>query len=289
MNHYFIKLKSGKSQNLINAMVRNLKLDKELALKLVMQGSVWDADKNIRIKDSNFLIKNELIKVIKPDYPVNEYFLKKEFIIYEDPHFLIVYKESGVPTQGTQYSDITDLTYGIQKYFDEKNIQFKASCVNRLDMGTEGLVFFAKTKEAGSKLHIMFHDRKIKKAYYAATAKFDIQIKSMIIRDSLEWLGKKQDAETMIRFIKEMNGLYYFLVLPHTGRTHQIRKHFKAYLHPISGDALYGGYSRNDKMMLNCFYYRFIHPYTFKKMKVSYMEDRYKFLSAGSRCFKELL
>jgi 23S rRNA-/tRNA-specific pseudouridylate synthase len=66
--------------------------------------------------------------------------------------------------------------------------------------------------------------------------------------------------------------------MPHTGRTHQIRKHFQKYLIPIYGDSIYGAYSNSDRMMLDCFSYKFIHPVTNKKMKVFYLKNEFEFL-----------
>lgn len=273
MKKYYIQLKKNTSMPLVDAVSKHINIDKAQALKTIMQGSVWFENK--RLKDPNQIIKDELLTVFYPEFPIEEFTLDENDIIYEDDYFIIVNKPAGVNTNQSPFSDIDSLPYGVQKYYDKKKINYRVNVINRLDKPTSGLVFFAKNKEIEIYLHKLFNERNVRKLYLAITPHFDIEKKEMLIKDSLEWKGKEKEAISYIKFIKEKNNLFYFTVYPMTGRTHQIRKHFQKYLVPIIGDSLYGKYSSKDRLQLICFYYKFKHPVTKKSLEIKYLPEEY--------------
>ena len=114
--------------------------------------------------------------------------------------------------------------------------------------------------------------------YLAITPKCDLKQKSLLINDPVEFKGKSYEAITKIWLYKEINNEFIFLVYPMTGRTHQIRKHFKKFLIPIKGDALYGNYSPDDKLQLICFYYKFRHPITKENIVVKHLEKDFSYI-----------
>ena len=155
-------------------------------------------------------------------------------IKYEDDHLLIVYKRGGVPVQPTPYSDIDNLLHGVQKYYDGKRIRYRAAPINRLDLPAQGLVFFAKDKKSEIALNRQFQQHQVRKRYLAATVAFPGVKPSYIIRSALEWQGSSKDALTYVRFCRENDGRFYFLVFPQSGRTHQIRRHFQEQVAPLA-------------------------------------------------------
>ncbi|HOV15791.1 MAG TPA: RluA family pseudouridine synthase, partial [Spirochaetota bacterium] len=197
-------------------------------------------------------------------------------IIYEDQFFMIINKPAGINTNQSPFSDIDCLSYGVQKYYDNKKINYKVNVINRLDKPTSGLLFFAKSKEIEIFLHKFFNERNIRKLYLAITEKFNLNKNEFLIRDTLTWKDKEKEAISYIKFLKEKDDKFYFIVYPMTGRTHQIRKHFKEYLKPIIGDALYGNYNSKDRLELLCIYYKFIHPVNKKIIEVRHIPDEYK-------------
>jgi len=273
---FSIQTGQNESLNLSEIIQKELKFSKEKTEKLIFQGSVWNDKRNLRLKNKDQIISNELIFLNVPEFPINEYTLDINNIKYEDDEILIVYKEPGINTCQTPFSDIDCLTSGIQKYYNKKKIDYTVFTINRLDKPTKGLVFYAKNKKVEIQLHQMFKNRKVKKLYLALTPKFEISKNEFIFSDKLTWKNKIQEAASYVKFIKEKDGFYYFVVYPMTGRTHQIRKHFKSYLHPIVGDALYGGYSREDEMELTCFKYIFNHPVSEKRIEVEFIPEKYK-------------
>jgi 23S rRNA pseudouridine1911/1915/1917 synthase len=276
MKKYYIQLKKNENSNLLDAVSGHLKMTESEAGRLIYQGSVWNSSRNRRLKDGKMMIGSELVCINFPEYPINEYELTGDKIIYEDEHLMIINKEPGLNTCQTPLSDIDCLVHGVQKYYDKKGVRYAVSPINRLDKPAQGLVFFAKNKNVESKLHVMFRDRKIKKLYLVITPVFKDVKKELLVRDRLEWKGKFSDAITYIKFIKEKDSEFYFIAYPLTGRTHQIRKHFQNYLHPIKGDALYGGYSRDDEMKLICFRYDFKHPVTGKKTVIEHLDGQFR-------------
>lgn len=271
MERYFVRLKAGESMALEEALQRHLKATPEEAERLLRQGSVWDNDRKVRLRDGRKTITTELLRVDRPRFSIEEYKLLPEDIKYEDDHLLIVYKRGGVPAQPTPYSDIDNLLHGVQKYFVGQGIRYLAAPVNRLDLPAQGLVPFAKNKRCEVALHRLFEERRIRKRYLAATAAFAGKKPSYIIRSQLEWQGRSREALTYVRFCREHDGRFFFLVFPQSGRTHQIRRHFQEQVAPLAGDMRYGGAEPSRELWLLCFQYVFPHPATRERTSVRFV------------------
>jgi 23S rRNA-/tRNA-specific pseudouridylate synthase len=269
MKKYYIQEKTGNKKTILALLTGRLNLSKHEALSLLCSGAVWNKDKNERIKNPDQVITHELIVVYKPAYHVPVYPFSPKQIIYEDPGFLVVYKQANYPTVPTPYSDVNSLSHALGRYFMGTGV----SIINRLDTHTRGLVFAAKNKQTEITLHRMFKQRKVKKWYAAGTEVFNGVKQNYMIQDTLEWKGKPKAARTFVHFMKKENNRYCFLVHPHTGRTHQIRKHFARYLVPLWGDPVYGNFPRGSVMALICFAYIFPHPVTGKRMKVAFLPE----------------
>ena len=157
----------------------------------------------------------------------------------------------------------------MQEYYDKNGIDYVVQPINRLDCPTDGLLVYAKNKQIEVAMHKIFMDRRIRKMYIARTKPFPMKRQTFLFHDMLDWKGKEQEAISYVKFLSETNGMYNFCVYLMTGRTHQIRKHFKRYLNPIMGDSIYGNYKRTDELQLTCYYYRFAHPATGKLLELS--------------------
>ena len=156
-------------------------------------------------------------------------------ILYEDDDVIVVNKPSGVLTTG---------------------LDFGVGYVHRLDKDTSGVLVFAKNEKAYDFLRKAFHDREVKKTYFAfvhgvpkdkkGIIDFDIgrSRKDFRLRSAQpKAKGRLRDAVTRYEVLGETgdgNKKYALLrVEPETGRTHQIRVHLKAIHHPVIGDPLY--------------------------------------------------
>ena len=276
MERFFIRLKAGQSMTLSAMLQKHLRISAEAGERLLRQGSVWDNDRKARLKDGNMVIRGQLLRVDRPKFKIREFALEEGDVKYEDDHLLIVFKRGGVPVQPTPYSDTDNLLRGVQKYYDEKGIRYRAAPINRLDLPAQGLVFFAKDKVSEAAMNRQFQQHKVRKRYLAATAVFPGVKPSYIIRSNLEWQGSVKAALTYVRFCRENAGRCFFLVFPQTGRTHQIRRHFQEQVAPLLGDVRYGQGSAGAELWLLCFRYSFLHPVNGKKTTVSFVPDAWR-------------
>ena len=214
MERFFIRLKSGESMNLAQALQKHLRATPEEAERLLRQGSVWDSERKVRLQDGGAIIRGELLRVDRPRFAIHEYLLRPEDIRFEDDHILIVYKKGGVAVQPTPYSDIDNLLHGVQKYYDAAHVHYQAAPINRLDLPAQGLVFFAKNKKSEIALNRLFQEHRVRKRYLAATAAFAGVQPSYIIRSALEWQGRSKEALTYARFCRETAGALLFPGVP---------------------------------------------------------------------------
>ena len=239
--------------------------------QLLAQGSVYRS--KVRLRDPGAPGSGAEIEVFWPDLPVTEFTLDPTRVVWQDEHLLVVDKPARVNTAPSPFSDIDCLTWGVQKYLGG---EFPIHAVHRLDRDTQGLVFFAKTKEAELGLHKMFRERTVRKVYRALTPPFVLTSEEAPKRvyrwrDTLEYRGKGQPAATTVLAQGvDSEGRGVWTVLPHTGRPHQIRRHFARYLVPLWGDRAYapGVYGPEVDLGLACIAYRCRHPVTGQTLSV---------------------
>ena len=115
MDRFFIRLKKGESLALGAVLQKHLRASAEEAERLLRQGSVWDSERKVRLRDGLMVISGQLLRVDRPKFAIREFELRPQDIQYEDRDLLIVYKRGGVPVQPTPYSDIDYLLHGVQK------------------------------------------------------------------------------------------------------------------------------------------------------------------------------
>ena len=218
-------------------------------------------------------------------------------VIYEDGYLLVLNKPAGWVTLRSR----NKMTSSLQD-FVERNFKIfvagRAGIVHRLDKDTCGLVIVAKNERVFQDLQKQFKKRQVKKVYWALICgrlSGEGEIFAPVKRTDNKKLkfevgvGGRQ-AETKFKVLKNvvLYGKIFTLVevRPKTGRTHQIRVHFKYLGHPIFGDKVYGGKeSAKGPMFLVAKGISFLHPVTGEKLKFSIdlPKDLEKILFAGSR------
>ncbi|HEX7503208.1 MAG TPA: hypothetical protein VF451_07280, partial [Acidobacteriota bacterium] len=119
MDRYFIRLKKGESKELGVVLQKHLRTSAEDAERLLRQGSVWDSERKVRLRDGTMVVRGELLRVDRPKFPIPEFALDPADIKYQDRDLLIVYKRGGVPVQPTPSGDIHFLLHGVQKYLSD--------------------------------------------------------------------------------------------------------------------------------------------------------------------------
>ena len=192
-------------------------------------------------------------------------------VLYEDNHIIVVVKPENVLSQSDITGDIDMLTiiknYLKNKYNKPGNVFL--GLIHRLDRPVGGVMVFAKTSKAASRLSEQVRNNKMKKTYYAiVTGYLDCKKDSLI--DKIEKIDKKKvllntrgGKESILNYkvINEKNNLSLVEVELITGRYHQIRLQFSSRNHPLYGDQLYG---KKDKKQLALYAYKlsFYHPIT---------------------------
>ena len=203
-------------------------------------------------------------------------------MIYEDDHIIVVDKPSGMLSVPGKLSRTS-----VQSLLQEKNPDILLC--HRLDMDTSGLIVAAKNEATYKHIQKQFLDRTVKKRYRAIvipkdTNRFHIGDKGTIdlplASDYMERPCQIVDFENGKRAITEwrvesiinnqssINQEVTLLLIPHTGRTHQLRVHCASPLglnSPIKGDPLYG--QRADRLHLYAVYLEFTHPATGERMR----------------------
>lgn len=197
-------------------------------------------------------------------------------IVYEDNHLIIVNKAAGEIVQGDKTGD-TPLSDLIKNYLKEKYRKpgnVFCGVIHRLDRPVSGLVVFAKTSKALSRMNRMFQNREVEKVYWAITRfqppkKEDTLIDyiSTVERNNKSYASKmpREGAARAVLDYKVLSHTDYYYLLElqlHTGRKHQIRVQLAAMGCPIRGDLKYGDRRSNpDKgISLQSHRIKFTHP-----------------------------
>lgn len=204
-------------------------------------------------------------------------------ILYEDNHIIVVSKPQGVPSQPDETGDL-DMLSMVKKYIKEKyNKPGEAfvGLVHRLDRPTGGVMVFAKTSKAASRLAEQMKSGDFDKTYYAVVCgkprerkgkivsflkKDEKTNMAKIVPQSEEGAKRAELDYEMLEFDEKTNHALVKVKL-YSGRGHQIRVQMKSIKCPIYGDQKYGG-ENMDKVMLNLFACElaFLHPTTKQKM-----------------------
>jgi 23S rRNA pseudouridine1911/1915/1917 synthase len=197
-------------------------------------------------------------------------------ILYEDNHIIAVYKRSSDLAQGDKTGD-APLDIEIKKYLAEKykkTGEVFLGVVHRLDRPVSGVMLFARTSKALTRLNEMFRTKLVKKTYLAIVKerppeeaatithylkKNEVQNKSYVY--DIEVKGSKEASMTY-RLIGRSEKYYLLEIELHSGRHHQIRAQLAKIGCPIKGDLKYGFPRSNEDGGISLFARRleFIHP-----------------------------
>lgn len=199
-----------------------------------------------------------------------------EQIVYEDNHVLIVNKKVGQLVQGDKTGDLSllELIKDFIKKRDSKPGNVFLGLVHRIDRPTSGLVIYAKTSKALSRLTQMVKNREIAKTYWAIVPKEPIpkaqnlvhylkknekNNKAAVFSKATE--GAKE-AKLSYEIIREMDHYQLLQVKLETGRHHQIRAQLSKIGVPIKGDLKYGAPRSNPDggISLHARNLSFVHP-----------------------------
>lgn len=205
----------------------------------------------------------------------------QEQIVFEDNHLLVINKKAGQLVQGDKTGDLSllDLLKDFIKVRDQKPGNVFLGLVHRIDRPTSGLVIYAKTSKALSRLTQMVKNRDIKKTYWAVVPKVEIPYAQRLIHYLQK--NEKNNKSTVFpkvtdgakeailnyEIIKTLDNFQLLEVDLETGRHHQIRAQLAKIGAPIKGDLKYGSPRSNPDggIHLHARKLEFIHPVTNEK------------------------
>ena len=254
---------------------------------------------------SNYKIKpGEIISIVLPHPPRDTEILPEDIplnVVFEDEHILVINKNAGLvvhPGVGNYTGTLINALY--HYYRDLPLFQtgdMRPGLVHRLDKNTSGIMLIAKTEHALNRLAKQFYDRTTSRRYLAlvwgSLEEEEGRIEGNIGRDirdrtKMAVFADGSQGKPAITHYRLMERLGYLSLVEcrlETGRTHQIRVHFKHIRHPLFNDETYGGdqilkgttFTKYKQFVQNCFQalprhalhaksLGFMHPATGEKM-----------------------
>lgn len=197
-------------------------------------------------------------------------------ILHEDNHLIVINKRVGDIVQGDKTGD-KPLSEVVKEYIKEKYNkpgEVFLGVVHRLDRPTTGIVAFARTSKALSRMNELFSNRETQKTYWAVVKNKPEKSKDKLVhylkrneknntsKAHLKEVPDSKLASLEYQIIKELTNYVALEIELHTGRHHQIRAQLAAIGSPIKGDLKYGFDRSNPDggIHLHARKLHFIHP-----------------------------
>lgn len=203
-------------------------------------------------------------------------------ILHEDNHIIVVMKPQGLASCGDESGD-DNMLEQVRRYVKEtynKPGNVYIGLVHRLDRPTGGVMVFAKTSKAASRLAEQMRNGDFEKKYLAVLVGTPKEPKGTLVN-----YLKKNPVNNMVyictqttdgakmasldyRVLEEKGGYCLADIKLHTGRTHQIRVQMAGISHPVYGDMRYGGESsKKGNLALWAYSLTFTHPVTKERLR----------------------
>ena len=302
--HYRIEVDKGQSLLRIDKYLVN-KLENASRSRIQNAASAGNILVNNKAVKSNYKIKpDDLISIVLA-YPPREYELIPQDIplqiLYEDDDIIVVNKEAGMtvhPGIGNYTGTLINaLAWHLKDLPLFKSGEIRPGLVHRIDKNTSGILVVAKTDIALNRLAKQFFDHQVDRTYQALVWGLPDEKEGTISgnigrnpkdRTKMFVFADGSHGKQAVTHYKVLEDLGYISLVEcklETGRTHQIRVHFKYIGHPLFNDSEYGGnvilkgttFSKYKQFVLNCFKILprqalhaksldFIHPVTGNRM-----------------------
>ena len=202
-------------------------------------------------------------------------------VLYEDNHLIAINKKSGDIVQGDKTGDtpLSDFvkTYIKKKY--KKPGEVFLGTIHRLDRPTSGIVLYAKTSKALSRMNEQFRNKKVKKIYWAVVDK-PTPNNSGTLENYLQknqkqnksYVTKGENGKHAIldyNLLKKLDNFYHLEIKPKTGRHHQIRVQLANIGCIIKGDLKYGAKRSNKDASIHLLAQKLTFTHPVKKEEIT--------------------
>jgi tRNA pseudouridine32 synthase/23S rRNA pseudouridine746 synthase len=256
-------VREGDPLVLIDFLEKHTKLSKSNLKKVLNNGGVWfrklASSKRVKIRRAT--------APLLPESHV-EFFFDPRYLNLEIPEAREVsahkewglwYKPPGLLSQGTDFGDHMSILRQVEK------AKGKAFLIHRLDREAHGLMLFAYTHHAAGAFSQLWQKSLVKKFYKVEVAG-DIK-KKFPEGGDIHFKLDGKDAHTSFTITEQKEHSAILLVQIHTGRLHQIRRHFEELGYPVLGDPKYGvGNKNNEGIRLMAYKLNFIDPLSKKEI-----------------------
>jgi 23S rRNA pseudouridine1911/1915/1917 synthase len=188
-------------------------------------------------------------------------------ILFEDEYLIAINKPAGLLVIPTPKNEKNTLTDKINDEFAKRGLEVRAHPCHRIDRETSGVIIYAKGKKMQQKIMDLFHLKKVSKKYMAV-ASGEMSKDFGEINHNIE----NKPAITRYKVLKKTADYTVCEVEILTGRTNQIRIHFKNIGHPLLGESKYA--FRKDfkikfkRTALHSLEIRFVHPETREEISI---------------------
>jgi 23S rRNA pseudouridine1911/1915/1917 synthase len=207
--------------------------------------------------------------------------------LFEDEWLLVIDKPAGLvvhPGAGEKQETVLDIFRYHYPQVEAMSDPERPGIVHRLDKDTSGVLILAKTEEALQAMQELFQAREMQKTYLALVKgrmRFRNGTIDLPLARSLknrarfevprEERADQREAVTDFSVIRFFDDFTHVRLMPHTGRTHQLRVHLSHFGNPVLGDILYG--NRRDpgfpRLALHAFRIEFTHPFTGDPLRIT--------------------
>jgi 23S rRNA pseudouridine1911/1915/1917 synthase len=195
-------------------------------------------------------------------------------VLYEDNHIIAINKKSGDIVQGDRTGDapLSDFVKAyIKKKYNKPGEVFLGT-IHRLDRPTSGVVLYARTSKALTRMNEQFREKQVQKTYWAvvdnAPSNDSGTLENYLLKNQKQnksYVTKGSDGKHAIldfKMLKKLDNFFHLEIKPKTGRHHQIRVQLAHIGCIIKGDLKYGAKRSNKDASIHLLAQKleFIHP-----------------------------
>lgn len=256
-------VKEGDPLVLIDFLEKHTKLSKSILKKTLNNGAVWvkklETSKRLKTRRATAPLTLQSHVEFYFDPKLHSMNVPESREVMPHKEWGLWYKPPGLLSQGTDFGDHLSILRQVEK------AKGKAYLIHRLDREAHGLMVFAYTHHAAGSLSKLWQQGIVQKFY-------KVEVVGKLSEKypeggEINFKLDGKDARTSFKILEQKEFTAILLVQIHTGRLHQIRRHFEELGYPVLGDPKYGvGNKNNDGIRLMAYQLKFVDPLSKKEI-----------------------